>query len=293
MAATIGTATTVDEAVAAIQRDGVVVLPDLLTPDQLEALKADMLPLMDSVSMGKDDFFAGTKTRRAASLFARTRALDPVLENKLFRGTAEAILCTPTAFWFGQERVTETPTLQVGATQCIQIHPGQGLQPLHRDDALYHTTHPGPEDQIGVMIAISDFTEENGATRMIPQSHLWDAERMPLVSETIPAEMKAGSALMWGGGTYHGGGQNVSVDSVRTGCIVSFSRGYLRQEENQYLTVPLETVATLSKDVQGLLGYATSNPLCGWIEYDGEMSDPSVVLGDTENAGLRLGADQS
>lgn len=287
MSPTIGSATTVDEAVKLLQRDGVVLLPDLLSADQLKALQDDVLPLMESIPMGKDDFFAGTKTRRAAALFARTRALDPVVTNPLFLESAKRILATPTPMWYGQERVEETPTVQVSATQCIQIHPGQGLQPLHRDDGLYHTKHPGPDDQVGIMIAVSDFTEENGGTRMIPGSHTWDDERMPLVEETIAAEMKAGSVLMWLGSTFHGGGQNVSKDSVRTGCIISISRGYLRQEENQYLAVPRETVAELPKEIQGLLGYAPSNPYMGWVEYDGEMADPSVVLGDTENAGLR------
>ncbi|MFD6063685.1 phytanoyl-CoA dioxygenase family protein [Rhodococcus wratislaviensis] len=286
MTATISSASTVDEAVEILERDGVVLLPDFLTPEQLELAQHDLIALMETIPTGKDEYFTGTKTRRASKLLGRTRALDPVVTHPLFEETAKRFLCSATGMWFGQDRVDETATVQIGTTQCIQIRPGQGLQPLHRDDSLYHTTHPGPQDQVGIMLAVSDFTEENGATRVIPGSHLWDDERMPTVEETIPGEMKAGSALMWLGGTYHGGGQNNS-DSNRTGTVISLSRGYLRQEENHYLSIPPEQAVKLPERIQELLGYAPSAPFMGWVEYDGEMADPRVVLGKVDDAGLR------
>ncbi|MEN0139608.1 MAG: phytanoyl-CoA dioxygenase family protein [Rhodococcus sp. (in: high G+C Gram-positive bacteria)] len=286
MTAHIASASTVEEAVVALERDGVVLLPDLLTAEQLDLAQRDLFALMDNITNGKDPEFMGTKTRRASSLFGRTRALDPVVTHPLYLETARRLLATPTPMWFGQDRVEVAPTLQIGAAQCIQIRQGQGLQPLHRDDFVFHNPHPGPQVQLGMMLAVSDFTEENGATRVIPGSHLWDDERRPQIEETIAAEMKAGSALLWLGSTFHGGGQNVTTESIRTGVVIALVKGYLRQEENHYLALAPEQVAVLSTQIQELLGYAVSDPFMGWIERGGEAVSPSVVLGELVAAGL-------
>lgn len=287
---TLSDATTSAEAIEILERDGVVRLPNLLTPEQLEAVKRDLLPQMESQPASTDEYFAGTKTRRLARIFKHTRGLDATALSSVFQETAKHFLCLPKGMWYGQDRVDETPTMQIGATQCIQIHPGQGLQPLHRDDSIFYTVHPGPTDAIGMMVAISDFTEENGATRVIPGSHLWDDERMPQVEETIPAEMTAGSAVMWLGGTYHGGGQNQTTDSVRTGTVLGICRGYLRQEENHYLSLSLDEARAIPQQIRDLLGYTASNPFMGWIENQGEMADPGLALGEVDGAGLRAGA---
>lgn len=287
MTPSVASATTVDRAVEILERDGVVVLPDLLSADQLQALQTDAFAILETTPVGKDDFFAGTRTKRRAAMFAHTRAMDCVVTNPLFLETTKRVLCKPTPMWFGEERVEETPTVQISATQFIQLLPGQGLQPLHRDDVIFHNPHPGPDAEVSIMVAVTDFTEENGATRVILGSNHWDDDRMPRVEETVPAEMKAGSAALWLGSTFHGGGQNRTAGDVRIGAGVGLAKGFLRQEENQYFAVPRETILELPPEIQGLLGYAPSNPFMGWVEYDGEMADPAVVLGQTENAGLR------
>lgn len=284
-------AATAVEAIEILQQDGVVRIPDVLTAEQLATVRNDLFPLMQATPVGTDEYFAGTKTRRLARLFKHTRGLDAAAVHPVVQETAKHFLTAAKGVWYGQDRVDETPTMQISATQCIQIHPGQGLQPLHRDDVGYYTVHPGKTDGIGLMIALSDFTEENGATRVIPGSHLWDDERRPEISETIAAEMSAGSAVMWLGGTYHGGGQNVSKDSTRTGVILGLARGYLRQEENHYLSLSVEEVAKIPQPIRELLGYKASNPYLGWVEHNGEMADPRVVLGDVDGAGLLAGAE--
>lgn len=291
MNAQLRDAFTATEAIEILERDGIVRIPDVLTQEQLDTVRNDLFPLMQATPEGTDEYFAGTKTRRLARLFKHTRGLDAVALHPVFQETARHFLCQPKGMWVGEERINESPTLQIHATQCIQIHPGQGLQPLHRDDSIFYTVHPGKSDAIGMMIAISDFTEENGATRVIPGSHLWDDERMPQVSETVPAEMRAGSAVLWLGGTYHGGGQNVSTDSIRTGVILGIAPGYLRQEENHYLSLSLDEVKEIPRAIQELLGYKASNPYMGWVEHEGEMADPRVVLGDVEDAGLLAGVE--
>jgi ectoine hydroxylase-related dioxygenase (phytanoyl-CoA dioxygenase family) len=128
------------------------------------------------------------------------------------------------------------------------------------------------------MLAISDFTEENGATRVIPGSHQWDDERMPTQEETVAAEMKAGSALLWMGSVYHGGGANTS-SSPRTGLTMAYDLAFLRLEENHFLSLPIERVRQLPPEMQRLLGWSASSTLLGWVEIDGQMRDPQELLG--------------
>ncbi|MBY8852921.1 phytanoyl-CoA dioxygenase family protein, partial [Saccharothrix sp. MB29] len=166
-----------------------------------------------------------------------------------------------------------TPNIQLSATQAIQIDPKQGKQPLHRDDALHLRQHPGPPSRLQLMLALTDFTQENGATLVIPGSHHWDDETPPRYDMTTPAAMRAGSALLWQGGVFHGGGAN-TTDSPRVSLTVSLDLGNLRQEENQYLAVPREKVLTYPEELRRLLGYDQCPPGVGWFE----MQDPQLAL---------------
>jgi ectoine hydroxylase-related dioxygenase (phytanoyl-CoA dioxygenase family) len=223
------------------------------------------------------DATSGTRTRRVSSLFGRTRHLTPVVTQRLFLGAARRILQRPVSFWMGRERVVVTPSVQVSVTQAIQIHPGQGRQPLHRDDSLHLRRHPGPESRVQVMVAMSDFTEVNGGTLVIPGSHCWDDERAPRFVECVATEMVAGSALVFVGGVYHGGGSNRS-DGPRTGLTIALDLGNLRQEENQYLAVPRDAVLAYPEEVRRLLGYEPCPPDLGWLD----MESPYVALARAE-----------
>ena len=83
--------------------------------------------------------------------------------------------------------------------------------------------------------------------------------------------MTAGSVLLWLGGTLHGAGANVSADS-RYGVILTYSLGWLRQEENQYLDVPLETAQQLSPELLEAIGYSMCDALG---IYDPRVSENS------------------
>jgi ectoine hydroxylase-related dioxygenase (phytanoyl-CoA dioxygenase family) len=166
-----------------------------------------------------------------------------------------------------------TPTIQISTTQVIQIHTGQGKQPLHRDDALHLRRHPGPTSRVQLMLAMSEFTAANGGTLVIPGSHHWDDERPPETDLAIPTEMRPGSGLIWLGGVYHGGGRN-DADQPRTGMTIALDLGNLRQEENQYLAVPVERVREYPEEVRRLLGYDRCPPGVGWYE----MEDPYTIL---------------
>ncbi|TFF41724.1 phytanoyl-CoA dioxygenase family protein [Pseudomonas sp. RIT623] len=276
---TLGSDASVEQVVEIIRRDGGVIISDLVSPATLNALRNELDSYLNVTPCGVDPYFAGTQTRRVARIIGRSDTAVEVAMNPLFLGVARQILQTPTHVWVGSDRIEMAPDIQLSITQAIQIGPGQGLQPLHRDDATSLWRHPqfGREARLQMMLAISDFTEENGATRVIPGSHLWDDERMPTQEETVAAQMPAGSALLWMGSVYHGGGANTSA-APRTGLTMAYDLAFLRLEENHFLSIPIERVRQLPAEMQRLLGWSASSTLLGWVEIDGQMRDPQELL---------------
>jgi ectoine hydroxylase-related dioxygenase (phytanoyl-CoA dioxygenase family) len=122
------------------------------------------------------------------------------------------------------------------------------------------------------MWAISEFEADNGATRLIPRSHLWDDQQKPEESQTLVAGMRPGSVLFWEGATYHGAGASYS-SQPRVGALMGYSLGWLRQYENQYLAVPPDVARTLSPQLQQLLGYQSHGYLGSY-----EGVDPRALL---------------
>ncbi|KXC50008.1 phytanoyl-CoA dioxygenase family protein [Pseudomonas aeruginosa] len=277
---TVSCDTPIEQVVEIIRRDGAVAICNFVSEETLKSLTEDLDSYLGVTPCGMDPYFAGTQTRRTARILAKSDSAVEVALNPLFLETAKQALQTPTHVWVGNDRVEITPDIQLSMTQAIQIGPGQGLQPLHRDDATSLWRHPqyGREARLQLMLAITDFTEENGATRVIPGSHQWDDERMPTQEETIGAEMKAGTALLWLGSVYHGGGANRS-DAPRTGLTMAYDLAFLRLEENHFLSIPVERVRQLPSQMQRLLGWSASSTLLGWVEIDGQMRDPQELLG--------------
>jgi len=275
---TLPKSATLAEAINVLERDGGVILADFVDSATLEGLRTDLGPHLEQGQFGQDGF-SGRQTRRIGGVFAKTRHAVPLVEEPRFLGAAEHYLQRPATAYIGQDRIEVTPNFQIGVTQVIQIHPGEGGQALHRDDGVWAWPHQEGYRQarVQIMLAITDFTAENGGTMVIPGSHRWDDDRAPRPEEAVPTEMKAGSALLWLGGTFHGGGRNRSSEP-RTGITITLDLGYLRQEENQYLAVPRDALRSLPPHVQRLLGYQACPPLLGWVEVDGVMADPYTVL---------------
>ena len=277
---TLDSSEPVERVVEVIKRDGGVIIANFVSSQTLEAFRGELDQYLNETPYGEDAYFAGHQTRRVARLIARSDTAVSIALHPLFIETARKILQTPAPVWSGSERVEVAPNIQLSFTQAIQICPGQGLQPLHRDDATSLWRHPqyGREARLQMMLAVSDFTEENGATRVIPGSPTWDDRRMPTQEETVPAEMAAGSALFWIGSVYHGGGANKS-EQPRTGVSMAYDLAFLRSEENHLLSIPLERVRQLPEEMQQLLGWSVSKTFLGWVEVDGQMCDPRDLLG--------------
>ncbi|WP_213878922.1 phytanoyl-CoA dioxygenase family protein [Pseudomonas sp. dw_358] len=276
---TLPNTASVEQVVEVIERDGGVIIADFMTGTAFEELKQQIDAALDTSSFGHENFFVGTSTRRASRLFARCSRMVDVVLHPLYLGAAGKILQKPVSVWFGQERTTVTPQIQIGMTQAIQIHPGQGKQPLHRDDTSFLWRHPqyGREARLQIMLAVTEFSEATGATKVIPGSHKWDDERCPQPEEAADALMAPGSAMLFIGSTYHGGGTNTS-DQPRTGLTMAIDLGCVRQEENQYLSVPFDTLKGLPEQVQRLLGWDAGENFMGWVEQGGKMVSPHTHL---------------
>ncbi len=273
----VNRAAPLDAVVGALERDGAVIVEDFVDAETLVGLRADLGSGLEAAGYSESGY-DGQKTKRLSSLFHRSpRHMTSVVLQPQFLGAARRLLQRPTHMWIGKVRMDVTPSIQVSFTQAIRIDPGQGRQPLHRDDAMHLWRHPGPPCRLQLMLALTDFTAANGATLVIPGSHHWDDERAPTYAETVPAVMPAGSALLWPGGVYHGGGANTTAES-RHSLSVALDLGNLRQEENQYLAVPRETVQQLPEEVQRLLGWDRCPPGLGQVE----TQDPLLLLERTQ-----------
>ena len=228
-----------------------------LIQQQLDRLKKELRPHFDETPHCTGDFY-GHATKRVSSLIAKSSlcqhmAIDPVIlaamDEFLLRGCGQ---------------------YQLNLTQAIQIGPGEPQQIMHPDDPLFPYVHPGYEAMINCMWAVDEFTAENGATNVVPGSHKWERvglipERVPQPDEITQGIMPAGSVLIYFGSLLHCGGANRTA-KPRTGVVLSYCQGWLRQSENQYLAVPLAIAKTLPERLQRLLGYFVHEPNLGQIE---------------------------
>ncbi len=266
-----------EKMVAALQRDGAVIVEDFLDADLLSRFNADVDPLMDVTPRGGSamfsdffNWFYGPQTRTITGLAGKSRVFaTEVLTHPLYRAICDEILLPSCACY------------RLNVAQLLDRGPGSPDQLLHRDEAVWpYLPQPHGDVQVASVLALVDFTAENGATRVAPGSHLWDRGRTAEPQELVPAEMPAGSAVIYLGSTIHGGGANTTADKTRQGMHVSYCLGWLHTEENQYLATPLEVVRTLPRESQALLGYAIHDALAVGGGYLGavELQDPVELL---------------
>jgi ectoine hydroxylase-related dioxygenase (phytanoyl-CoA dioxygenase family) len=154
---------------------------------------------------------------------------------------------------------------QLSAPVGIEISPGETAQALHTDDGIYPLPRPHGEVVLNSMWALDDFTEENGATRVVPGSQHWTDRRPDATTPVEIATMPAGSVMFFTGSVFHGGGANNS-DRPRLGTILHYCAGWLRQQENHILAVPRDVVRTLPPRLQELLGYNIHPPFVGNVD---------------------------
>jgi Phytanoyl-CoA dioxygenase (PhyH) len=241
-----------DEVMKVLADDAAVIIDGLMTPDLLARVRTEIMPYVEATPHGRDDF-TGRLTTRTGALVARSPACRDLVMDPLVNAATAAFLAP------------FCDRYQLHLTQVIRIKPGQGAQVLHRDRLAWGGyLQRSIEPQLNMIWAVTDFTKENGATRVVPGSHLWEDGRGAHEDEITYAEMKAGSVILYTGSVIHSGGANVST-ADRVGINITYSLGWLRQEENQYLSCPPDIAASLSPELQRLIGYSMGSYALGYF----------------------------
>jgi ectoine hydroxylase-related dioxygenase (phytanoyl-CoA dioxygenase family) len=238
----------VDAVMGSLDERGYALLERLLNAEEVAAKRMALEDLLRRTPTGRNDF-EGFHTQRIYALFAKTRAFDDVALHPTLLAVLDRVL----------------GHYQFSAPVAIHIGPDETAQVLHRDEDVYPLPRPHPEVVFNTMWALCDFTEANGATRVVPGSHRWPPDRRPAGDEAVAAEMPAGSVLFYRGSLWHGGGANRTA-APRLGVVIEFAASWLRSQETQILAVPPETVAELPERLQELLGYNIFPPFLGYVD---------------------------
>lgn len=242
----------IEEVAAAMSKDGCAIIDALLDLATVEKVRNELEPYLERLSTGKDEF-SGHETRRAGSIVERSPTARELVMHPLVSGAAERVI------------TKNNKGMQLHVTQLISIGSGETMQPLHRDQWAwdFFPFPEGHEVMVNCMWALTDFTQENGATRVAPGSSKYQGRDVPPAEETDIAEMKVGSVCLFTGSCFHGGGSN-ETDQTRDGLIIAYCASWLRQEENQYLSVSREAAMELDEPLQRLLGYDQLYALGYW-----------------------------
>lgn len=251
-----------------LNEDGCVVIENVLSDIQLRGLGRELDPHFAAAANCNGDFY-GYVTKRLSGMIAKSAA-------------ARQMAIHPTILAVMDEFLLKScGAYQLNLTQAISIGPGEPQQIVHRDELMFPYDHPGTEAMINCMWAVDDFTLENGATHLVPGSHKWPKDRLPEAHEITQGVMRAGSVLIYLGTLIHGGGANRTA-KPRTGLVISYCNGWLRQAENQYLAVPRAQAAQFPETLQRLMGYFVHKPNLGCVEGQ----DPILLLkGDALEGG--------
>ncbi len=228
-----------------IRDQGFTVIEDFVDAAGLAAFREALAPFLGS-HRGRNDF-EGFETERVYTLVARAKVFEDL-------ATEPRLMALLSRFLEGN--------FLLSATHAINLKPGETVQSIHEDDGFYRQPRSAPAVGYSVIGAVDAFTAANGATEVIPGSHLWDeqevqrrkAEPGGLEQYLVPMEIPAGAAFIFPGKLLHRGGAN-RTDKPRLAFTNQYCAGWARPQENFFLSVPKEVVRTLSPRAQALLGY--------------------------------------
>ncbi|KAK7889936.1 hypothetical protein LTR67_008400 [Exophiala xenobiotica] len=229
---------------------GGVIIKGFLTPQQVQQLNSNIDEPLERIQQGSlndnDELkkFHGAQTKRLTNLVTYSKVFrEEILDQDLVHDISGIVFAEDQkAYW-------------MSAAQAIQIQPGNVAQQLHRDQSqfrIFDLMGPeGPEAVVNFLIALTEFTEENGATRVIPGSHKWeDFTDLGAEEDTLPALMQPGDCFFMSGKTVHGGGANKTASEARRGLALAISASYLTPEEAYTFQIDIELARTMSKRAQ-------------------------------------------
>ncbi|WP_405846710.1 phytanoyl-CoA dioxygenase family protein [Streptomyces sp. NBC_01518] len=241
-------AAVVDADLAAVERDGYVILEGLLTASECEDVRTAVTPLLDKPGRNT---FEGRRTQRVYSVLNKTRVCDRLVDHPRVLALLDRLFL---------------PNYLLSQLQVINIHPGETAQLLHPDDKMYPIPRPRPPMGAATVWAIDAFTQDNGATVVLPGSHRWGEERKPGDDDTrVKAVMPPGSCVFFVGTLWHGGGANES-DRARLAITAQYCEPWLRPQEAFTLSTTRDTVRTVSEDIHRMLGYSIHPPFIGMVD---------------------------
>lgn len=241
-----------------LEKDGCVVIEGLLDESEINPLQSFMKNTFEKVPDCNGNFY-GHSTKRLGTLFSRHETFQKMAVFDQVIDIMDHFL------------LPACSDFQINLTQAISIGPGEIKQILHQDDPMFPFMHPNQEVMLNCLWAIDDFTEDNGATVLVPGSHKWErTQNIDLSHENLSSDqivkgvMKKGSVLIYLGSLYHCGGSNKTNDR-RCGAVISYNLGWLRQAENSYLAYPKELVSKMPERLRHLLGYFVHQPNLGSV----------------------------
>jgi ectoine hydroxylase-related dioxygenase (phytanoyl-CoA dioxygenase family) len=267
---TLASSATTEEVTTALANDGCVIVSELVPSAVMDDVVDELAPFLAATPAGSDEF-SGRATRRTGALIARSPTFRGLAAHPLLTGALDHVLGD------------HATAYQLHLTQVIDIGPGEPAQLIHRDQWAFDFFEfpTGFEVECHTMWAMSEFTDANGATRVIPGSHRWEDRLRPDPGLTVCAAMAKGSVFIYVGSVYHGGGAN-TTNARRLGINVGYSVGWLRQEENQYLACSPDVARTLPEGLLRLMGYQRGAYALGYVD---DLRDPLDWLHDRTAAG--------
>ena len=243
-----------DKAVTEVEVQGYSIVEGFLKSDRLDEVRRELAPVFQMT--GKRDTkgkgrHSGVQAVHVHNLFAKTRAADEVAIDPLLLLIIEGVL--------GSQ-------FQMSVATAMCPEPGVDPQHLHQDDGHYPLPRPHMPLIANTLIALDDFSRENGATMVVPESHKW-TKSVELDAKIVYAEMPARSLLVFDGALWHGGGGNTTTDRRRRSINLNFNLSWLRQQENQYIGIPRDVWLAMPERLQRLLGFQKVNFLYGSVDY--------------------------
>lgn len=257
-------ASSIEDHVARLDDQGWTIVENAIEPALIDELSLALRALEDELGIEPTpNTFEGANTKRVFNLLAHEgpwpqvpthRAIAPIIQGVLGEG------------------------FLISSLASVSIGPGEVAQPIHADDQMMRLVKPHVPTVCNTMWALTDFTEANGATRLVPGSHHLKTPKYREVERhaSIPAEMERGSVLVWTGSLWHGGGAN-TTDGWRTGIAMNYCAGFIRQQENQQLGIPPERMATFTPELREMCGLGVYRGLIGNID---KKSPAELLYGD-------------
>lgn len=238
--------------VSAIVRDGACIVENLLSEGECDQLVGDFTSHLEALPWGVDELgykndFYGSDTKRLHGLFSKSSHMESVLTNACLISVARSIL----------QDNQKARDIRLSNTELMVLNQHQKNQEFHTDGGSWYRVqatekNAGEEILVSANVALTEFTATNGATRVVPGSHLWEKDRVPMDDEICQAIMPKGAALLYSGNVIHSGGANTDA-MVRIGLYLGYVVSWLRPLENQLVTNRPEDIFALGREARQLL----------------------------------------